>query len=213
MLCHTGDIHMKNGILLTPKNLYRVLTTTDYPIYSKVPITKAAGNGLTLGRFWREQLGSIIPVDLLDKLFDCDSKRSRAQSYLMNRSSFANSLPRYISAYLNDHLSPDMLVQLTTNIGSWLMRMHCDYNILDRRIQAMLTFCAQGDIAFTNDIADFFTGLRSKKADHPIVQLCALQLAWLTLHALYGNEMQEALSNIRKNKDYSTSALLSNIVI
>ena len=50
------DTESRNNVQLSLKNLYRLLTAKDYPVYSTGILRRKNKKGLTLVRFWDEYL-------------------------------------------------------------------------------------------------------------------------------------------------------------
>ncbi len=62
-------------MILSPKNLYRALTTRKRKGEN---VFEAEGiKGVTLVRFWREMLAGVVTVEVLDGLFPLDSTHPR----------------------------------------------------------------------------------------------------------------------------------------
>ena len=74
-------------MLLSLKNIYKILVTNDFPIYSESVISEKNRKGQTLLRFWQAQLADefrCLPVGKM--IWRNDGKRNRFLSNLCNRS-------------------------------------------------------------------------------------------------------------------------------
>ena len=74
-------------MILSLKNIYMILMTEDFPIYSECVISRNDRKGLTMLRFWQGQIVEefrCLPCGRM--LWRSDGKRNRYTSYLCNRS-------------------------------------------------------------------------------------------------------------------------------
>ena len=178
------------AILLTPKNVYRYLTGKLPGIYSTGVLPAQALKGLTLTKFWTGILQGFLSEQLMCDLFDTES-RSRSLSNLMNRTG-ASSTPARLLAELNASLNAAGILKLTGIFSEFLTANHYQPEDMARSLQAFEKACAQDDVLLVPTLQTILKEARGGEnaAGGPSVLFChALSLSWLTLLALYGDEM------------------------
>lgn len=83
-------------MILSLKNVYMILMTEDFPIYSESVIGRAERKGQTLNRFWQEQiLPEFRNLPCGKMIWRNDGKRNRYTSYLFNRSAEIKTYSKY----------------------------------------------------------------------------------------------------------------------
>lgn len=83
-------------MILSLKNIYMLLMTEDFPIYSEGVISRSDRRGLTMLRFWQGQIAEefrSLPRGKM--LWRNDGKRNRYTSYLCNRSAEIKTYAEY----------------------------------------------------------------------------------------------------------------------
>ena len=176
-------------IMLTPKNLYRLLTGRLQIRQASEILPKAMLQGLTLVPFWRELLQDAVPQDVLDRLLPVDGPHPRMQSSLMNRST-ASPMPPLLRNALP--LTESLLLRLTENAMGFLKR---HMYLPDQFSHTMASFeetCAAQDVFLTASISQHLRSL-GQLAEHAAREGMLMQpfldgyhLAWMALLALYG---------------------------
>ena len=92
-------------MILSLKNLYMILMTEDFPIYSESVIGRAERKGQTMLRFWQNQIiDEFKCMPCGQRIWRSDGKRNRYTSYLCNRSAEIKTYAEYmkeLSAQIN----------------------------------------------------------------------------------------------------------------
>ena len=176
-------------VMLTPKNLYRLLTGRLQIRQASEILPKAMLQGLTLVPFWRELLQDAVPQDVLDRLLPVDGPHPRMQSSLMNRST-ASPMPPLLRHALP--LTETLLLRLTENAMGFLKRHMYRPDQFFHTVASFEETCAAQDVFLTASISQHLRSL-SLQAEHAAREGTLMQpfldgchLAWLALLALYG---------------------------
>ena len=141
-------------MILSLKNIYMLLMTEDFPIYSEGVISRSDRRGLTMLRFWKGQ--SVEEFRCLPRgkmLWRNDGKCNRYTSYLCNRSA---EIKTY-SEYAQELASQVNVSSLRNQIGrftDFLSARKYRHDILLRRIREMMRLTEAEDPRVTREIAD-----------------------------------------------------------
>ncbi len=174
-------------IILTPKNIYRVLSGRLMGETDFLPLEQKR----SLIQFYRYVLNGAVSRRTLQRLFPDDGPRPRIQSDLMNRSSSA-SLPRFLREEFEKQ-SP--VPALARNLSGLLGGLVYQAESLFQTITAFEDACFQQDFFITPQIREFLVSLRhtpGKNEYNRLVFLCACRLAWLILFSFYGSQMNDS---------------------
>ena len=175
-------------MLLTLKNLYRLMTQVDYPIKS-YRVAPERARGMTLNRFWREAFEAILPAGTDITVFDESTGRKRNLSRLMNRTGNEAFMGEWFEE-LGGRLDEKTVLRTIRWWHGMLTAWHAHPENLMLRLNWM-----SDQIAETNDLQDpEISGFlrewakknRSKGTRCPEGYPESILLAWMTLYALYG---------------------------
>ena len=203
----------KTTWLLTPKNLYRLLTGRVFWMNDSI-LSREKMRGLTLIGYWRNLLSILAPQDIIEHLFPSDSRHPRAQTGLMNRSS-VTSVPLSLRSALDERLSGDTLLSLIQYLSRLLINY--DYKVVtfDYALTRFENDCFRDDPYIPPLEQKLLTGLRSWTPVHmyagsisPQLFKDAARLAFLSIFSLYGTLMNcEPLARFCVRDDTQTEVL------
>ena len=197
-------------IPLSLKNIYKILMTNDFPIYSESVISEKNRKGQTLLRFWQSQLADEFRSQAVGKmLWRNDGKRNRYVSNLCNRSLEQKLCAEY-AGELSQQINTQFLLNQTERFMSFLSVRTYRHDVLLRRISELLRICKIDD----NRVPEQLTGnfLRNAKActenggPDNLFQAGYL-LTILTIYAAAGDAMDEPRLSVLMDEDYSMAQL------
>lgn len=181
-------------ILLSLKNIYKILMTDDFPIYSKSVISAKNRKGLTLLKFWENQLVDefrSLPVGKM--IWRNDGKRNRYISNLCNRSLEQRLCIEY-AGELSQKINAASLLNQIERFMSFLSARAYLHDVLLWRISELLLICENNDNRVSEQLVQRI--LRNMKAckdnDEPdnLFQAGYL-LTVLTIYAAAGDAMDD----------------------
>ena len=202
--------------ILSLKNIYKFLTSNDYPVYSEGIIKKNNRIGLTLTRFCHEN----ILVDFKNRkcgriIWRTEGGRNRYISQICNRSPILPVYREYaeeIVAAVNE----EVLFRQIRQYMSFFVERQYRYNEFVKKLPALITLFREEDDCFTADAAVFFED--AIKAREKIEIQGAKEEAFVTgwfltflmFHSLVGNgEAEDLLHRLRTDNRYSLQEMLN----
>ncbi len=176
--------------ILTPKNLYRVLTGKGgYSIFPQETLY-----GLTLVKFWRELLEDTLSEEILDRLFPADGTHPRIQSNLMNRTG-SNPVPSLLVKGFHEASTDRVATGLIHNCMQFLAQRSYNAANYRRKMDQFEACCIKNDNLFSESLAEWLGSLKqyqpatvAGKID-PRVFTDSLRLATNALLCLFGPQM------------------------
>ena len=146
---------MKNEIL-SLKNIYKFLTTNDYPVYSDGIIRKERKRGLTLNQFCDEN----ILVDFKNRkngkvIWRMDGSRNRYVSEICNRSGEQTIYKEYVKEVLAAADQETVLRQIR-QLMNFLLERQYNQEAFWRKAEVYVDLLEKDDSAFTEKIAAYF---------------------------------------------------------
>ena len=175
-------------IILTPKNIYRVLSGKLMGDTDFLPSDQKRG----LIQFYRAALNGAVSPEVLRRIFPEEGKRPRIQSDLMNRSSSA-SLPRFLR---EEFERKPPISTMSRNLAGLLGGLVYQAETLFHTLSAFEDVCFQQDFFITPQIREFLVSLRrhqQKSSYNRLVFQCAYRLACLILFSFYGSQMNDSI--------------------
>lgn len=182
-----------NESICNLKNLYRLITEKDYPVYSSGVISQNAKKGLTLQKFWLENL---LP-DFTKQgkygtmIFRCDGTRNRYFSQFLNREPS-------ISFYVNHALELDEIINETI-IGrqcdtfvSFFKQRECDSTELLKKLEVANELFHKEDPEYDDSIKKLIDILLLSNdyylnvGGDCLISHVSFVLTYFTIFALYG---------------------------
>lgn len=204
---------MKTDIL-SLKSLYQFLTNNDYPVYSEGIITRQNHRGLTLTKFWQEN----ILYDFRNRkcgkqIWRSGEGRNRYISDICNRSERLGCYGEYAEEICNA-ANPETILRQIQQFMSVLIERKYNYEVFCQKLPAYIKLMAEWDSSFSEDAERFFTEALSREqiydsqGNRGRLFYCGWFLTLLMLHALSGNgEGEGALCRLRENPALSMEAL------
>lgn len=201
--------------VLSLKSIYKFLTLNDYPVYSEGIIKKDNRTGLTLNKFYLENLLIDFKNRKIGKiLWRVEGSRNRYISEICNRSDRLSIYKEYAEEVMlaADY---DTVLRQIRQYMSFLLERQYNMENFSKKIPAMIEMYEESDEAFTQEASDFFW---SAMEERKLLEgqglmtdtfCCGWILTMFTIHALVGNgEGEEHLHRIRTDKNYSLLEML-----
>ncbi|MDD3795796.1 MAG: tetratricopeptide repeat protein [Lachnospiraceae bacterium] len=197
---------MENN-LLSLKNIYRLFTVNDYPIFSNGVIKDRDKKGLTLVKFWKQ----ILIYDFRNTnsgkiIWRTEGSRNRYHSELCNRNNdfkFYNEYISEIAACINSEL----YYQQAELFASFFEEKRCSFSILEDKMSTYLKIVQKEDPCVTKEIGSYFLDklgeikLQKSVGEEYKSYLWGCFTGMLMLHAIAGPEMGGAqMTEIRNLK-------------
>lgn len=191
-------------MILSLKNIYMLLMTEDFPIYSESVIGRNDRRGLTMLRFWQGQIVEqfrCLPCGKM--LWRNDGKRNRYTSYLCNRSAEIKTYYDY-ARELACQISPSSLADQAERFMDFLSARNYRHDTLLRRVRELVRLTEAEDPRLSRSIAD---QLRQAADWQPGgVQGALFQAAYLltllTLYAAAGEAMDDPVMAVLRAGEY-----------
>ncbi len=200
--------------ILSLRNIYRLLMVKDYPVYSTGVFKEDNRKGMTLTRFWQENLLYEFKSGYYGKLiWKSTGGRNRHLSEMCNRSEVLKWYPQYTQELVTGVNERTLLLQIGQFMNCLRERQY-DAVVLDKKLKAALPVFAAEDECCDKEVADFllnsFVEGQSEMAakEDAMLFLHGWMLTFLSLHAMAGSQMSGAgLRKIRENSQFSPQAL------
>lgn len=132
-------------IILSLKNIYKILMTNDFPIYSESVIGEKERKGQTVIRFWQSILipeFKSLPAGKM--IWRYTEKRNRYTSQLCNRSLPPSVFQKY-EKELAAQLSETTLLAQIDRFVQFLSGRLYKHDVLLRRAQELIRLCRTED--------------------------------------------------------------------
>lgn len=200
--------------ILSLKSLYRFLVISDYPIYSEGIINKNNHTGLTLTKFWQNNLLIDFRKHKCGKIiWRTEGGRNRYISEICNRSEGLRFYREYAEEIYNE-AKPETVFRQIRQFMSFLLERQFYYDAFMKKLPAYIELLAKDDDAFSKEAVGFFNqnikkqGRFNGKRGTEQAFLCGWLLTFLMFHALAGNgEGEDALRRLRNNPALSLEEL------
>lgn len=222
--------------ILSLKNIYRLLTVRDYPVYSLPVISEKNKKGLTLLNFWKENLLYEFRSGSYGRMvWRSQGGRNRFLSDMCNRSERIHFYEEY-AAELAAQANPGTLLRQIEQIMLFLKSRAYSPEAFERRFSPFLEMLEEQDGYFSCEVKAFLIcgGDRSEEEGNgPAAKGCgstaagygpaagemrylsefplfltAWQVTFLTLFAMSGSGMDGGpVQRVMKNKELTARAL------
>lgn len=199
-------------IVLSLKNLYMVLMSDDFPMYSESVIGRNERKGQTMLRFWQ----SMIVEEFRSKpcgrvIWRNDSKRNRYISYVCNRNPAMKTYSQYAQE-LASEINTTTLMNQIARFEDFLASKKYRYDIFLRRIQELLRLVEAEDPYVSTDIAAQLRNaaeVHARKQDGAPEKLfrSAYVMTLLTIYAAAGDAMSDPVLAVLRSDAYSLPTL------
>lgn len=199
-------------IILSLKNIYKILMTNDFPIYSESVIGEKERKGQTVIRFWQNILVpefKSLPSGKM--IWRYTEKRNRYTSQLCNRSLSPSVIKKYAKE-LAAQLSEATLLNQIDRFAQFLSGRLYKHEVLIRRTQELIRLCQTEDPYTTDKIANLLlhsaesVGNAGQDARFPLFQAGYL-LSLMTLYAAAGEAMGDPVLEALQCDAYSLGTL------
>ena len=213
IMLYCGGVSYMEKMMLSLKNIYKLLMNNDFPIYSASVISESDRKGQTMLRFWQNQLVEefrCLPNGKM--IWKNDGKRNRYTSHLCNRNTDMKCYAEYAMEIAAKVSAPALLKQISHFMEFLQGRKH-RHDILLRRIQEFVRLTETEDSCVTKEIAEH---IRQNLEMPEWLQQCGVQgslfqaaylLTILTLYAAAGAEMSSPALAVLRAEEYGMKAL------
>lgn len=204
---------MKNDVL-SLKSIYQFLFISDYPTFCVGIITKNNRTGLTLTKFWKNN----ILINFRNRKYGKqiwreEGGRNRYISDICNRSERISFYSEYAEEIENAADAETVLRQIR-QFASFLLERQFNYAAFMQKFPSYIRFLSEKDACFTEEIEHFFEKrLEEKKryggqGNAGKAFYCGYLLTFLMFHALLGNgEGGGSLRSLRNRPELSLTAM------
>lgn len=204
---------MRNNIL-SLKNIYNLLVMKDYPVEGGSVISGDRKKGMTLTKFWKENLlPQLTEGRYGTNIWKYTGTRNRHTSEICNRSSQLLTYEEYMQEIVA-LLNVEFLLQQTEQFMFYLRKHEFDYEVFTDKLPVFLDAVSKEDEVWNYDIGAFFESNCEDIAEMESYGKAGKEftagyfLTFLTLHALTGEYMQSKTMHIvRKNPQYAMKEL------
>lgn len=204
---------MRNNIL-SLKNIYNLLVMKDYPVEGGSVISGDRKKGMTLTKFWKENLlPQLTEGRYGTNIWKYTGTRNRHTSEICNRSSQLLTYEEYMQEIVA-LLNVEFLLQQTEQFMFYLRKHEFNYEVFTTKLPAFLDAVSKEDEVWNYDIGAFFESNCEDIAEMESYGKAGKEftagyfLTFLTLHALTGEYMQSKTMHIvRENPQYAMKEL------
>lgn len=202
-------INMKKDIL-SLKGIYQFLVISDYPTFCTGIITKNNHTGLTLTKFWKDN----ILIDFRNRkygkqIWRTEGGRNRYISDICNRSERISFYGEYAEE-IEDAAEPEVVLRQIWQFAGFLLERQFSYAAFMQKFSIYIRFLSENDACFTEEAKHFFDRAPEEKKQFDgqgntgRAFYCGYLLTFLMFHALAGNgEGQVMLRQLRNRHDLS----------
>ena len=200
-------------MMLSLKNIYKLLMNNDFPIYSDSVISEADRKGQTMLRFWQNQLVTefrCLPNGKM--IWKNDGKRNRYTSHLCNRNMEMKCYTEY-AMEIAAKVSVSSLLHQIACFTEFLQGRKHRHDVLIRRIREFVRLTEAEDLGVTKEIAEHIREsvempewLKQCGVSGSLFQAAYL-LTMLTLYAAAGEEMGSPALAVLRTKEYNMKSL------
>lgn len=204
---------MRNNIL-SLKNIYNLLVMKDYPVEGGSVISGDRKKGMTLTKFWKENLlPQLTEGRYGTNIWKYTGTRNRHTSEICNRSSQLLTYEEYMQEIVA-LLNVEFLLQQTEQFMFYLRKHEFNYEVFTDKLPVFLDAVSKEDEVWNYDIGAFFESNQKDIAEMESYGKAGKEftagyfLTFLTLHALTGEYMQSKTMHIvRENPQYAMKEL------
>lgn len=197
--------------ILSLKNIYKFLTTNDYPVYSDGIIRKEKRRGLTLTQFCDEN----ILVDFKERkngkvIWRMDGSRNRYVSEICNRSGEQSIYKEYAKEVLVA-ADPETVLRQLRQLMSFLLEREYNAEAFWKKVDAYVDFLEKEDETFTEEVAEYFRKAiqQYKGLQTPGIKANAFCVSWFLCYFILFAITANAESFIHKVKDDKAFTMLA----
>lgn len=207
---------MKKDILsiLSLKSIYQFLVISDYPIFCTGIISKNDHTGLTLTKFWQENILIEFRSHKYGRqIWRTEGGRNRYVSEICNR----NDKLGFYSAYaeeIYDAAKPETVLRQIRQFMSFLLERRFRYDAFMKKLPAYIELLIDQDEFFSEAAGTFFMRALDDRqrfdgqSSTDQAFYCGWVLTFLMFHAFAGNGEGEAvLHKLREDRTLSLDAL------
>ena len=202
----------RTTVQLSLKNLYRLLTVKDYPVYSTGILRRKNKKGLTLVRFWDEYLSYEWRNTVHGRLiWRISGSRNRYHSEICNRRADFPLYEVYIQEVL-DGLTAESFGKQLRLFEKFLTEREYDHSVFIIKLKEFLLEAEKEDPWLSKDCAklllSWVSDVEKNRKKLPERFQAGWLLTMLSLHAMAGDQMDtEKMRELRKRKDLAPELL------
>ncbi len=196
---------------ITLKNIYRLLVSNDYPIYTTGVFSEKSRRGLTLLKFWHAILPSSWQSGSYgNRIWRTGESWNRYHSELCNRKPEFAYYHAYTEEILSD-LSVEQFLELMSHFETLLRERNANISTLEKKTEAMLRRAATEDDLIPEES---IRSLHSAFSNCTDPDLSLFRNAWvlsmLTILAIIGPDMQnQRVQSFLRDSRFSLDSICS----
>lgn len=198
-------------MILSLKNIYMLLMTEDFPIYSESVIGRNERKGQTMLRFWYGHIAEefrCLPCGQM--IWRNDGKRNRYTSYLCNRSAELKTYSEYAKEIASQVSVPALLNQIS-RFMEFLYARKYRHDILLRRTRELMRMTEAEDPRLSDEIVNQIqetVSWQPGSGDAKLFQAAYL-LTVLMLYAAAGEAMDDPVMAVLQTEEYGINAIFN----
>ena len=195
----------QTNVLLSLKNLYRLFTVKDYPVYSTGILGEKSKKGLTLVRFWDEYLLYEWKSTRHGKMiFRKDGSQNRYHSEFCNRKESFPLYHIYIEEVL-EGLNTETFGSQVLIFEKFLKEKNYNHSVFVQKLRKFLGMVMESDPWLSQECGEkliFWIGyIEKKQKDFSQSFGDAWLFTLLSLHAMAGPEISGAKMELVRNRE------------
>ena len=195
----------QTNVLLSLKNLYRLFTVKDYPVYSTGILGEKSKKGLTLVRFWDEYLLYEWKSTRHGKMiFRKDGSQNRYHSEFCNRKESFPLYHIYIEEVL-EGLNTETFGSQVLIFEKFLKEKNYNHSVLVQKLRKFLGMVMESDPWLSQECGEklifWIDYIEKKQKDFSQSFGDAWLFTLLSLHAMAGPEISGAKMKLVRNRE------------
>ena len=174
---------------LSMKNLYRILTSNDYPIYTNGVLSEKNKKGMTLTSFWKDSILPVLQTGTTGRrIWSEEAQKARSLAHLINR---REDFPFYME-YMHEIsavLKPEMMLRQVLLFRDFLNERKYRSEVLRRKLQFFMELQDGDPLIGEEERKTFLFWLKGSRGQSmPNDFLDAWLFAMFTFSSMAGNE-------------------------
>ena len=180
---------------LSLRNLYKVLTKADYPVYTVEIFPPGKLRNLTLVTFWKEMFRTMYGDEADLSVFDTGNGRSRSLSKLMGGMESGGFKVKWFGD-LASKLSPERMLNCIDYCYDFFKKNNARIEVLEKRLKDYIGSVIANDALMSKHVQLFLSQLPRQCAqiEEGLVR-CSYVFAWLSVYALFSGRTDDPYLN------------------
>ncbi len=180
---------------LSLRNLYKVLTKADYPVYTVEIFPPGRLRNLTLVTFWKDMFWTMYGEDADLSVFDTGNGRSRSLSKLLGGMESGGFKAKWFGD-LASKLTPERMQACIDYCYGFFKRNNARIEVLEKRLKDYIDGVTSNDALMSKHVQLFLSQLpRQCTAIEEGLVRSSYVFAWLSVYALFSGRTDDPYLN------------------